>query len=104
MPDPLWRVAPNILRHLEHGHMAELTSCVRAHGLVQADWVIPRGLDRYGLELLVLCQDGTASVRLAFPAGPVTSIDEVPDSIRTVLTCACRSGPQDGPSRPCESS
>src|SRR5262249_19204431 len=27
-PDPLWRVAPGILEHLENGHMAELTGCV----------------------------------------------------------------------------
>jgi hypothetical protein len=59
-PDPLWRVAPAILRHLEHGHMGELVHCVRAHGMPQADWVIPRGLDRYGLQLLVLTTDGTA--------------------------------------------
>jgi hypothetical protein len=100
VPDPLWRVAPGILQHLEQGHMAELTGCVRAHGLVQADWVIPRGLDRHGLELLVLTPDGTFGVRLSFPDGPVSSLDEVPASIRTVLTCRCRCGP----SRPCGSS
>jgi hypothetical protein len=107
-PDPLWQVAPNVLRHLEHGHMAELTGCVRAHGLVQADWVVPRGLDRYGLELLVLTTDGTAAVRLSFPDGPVSSLDEVPDSIRAVLTCCCGSrreaGREAGPNRPCEPS
>ena len=92
-PDPLWRVATSILRHLERGHMGELVHCVRAHGMPQADWVIPRGLDRYGLQLLVLTTDGTAAVRLAFPGGPVTSLDEVPASIRTALTCRCRSGP-----------
>ena len=89
-PDPLWRVAPAILRHLERGHMGELVHCVRAHGMPQADWVIPRGLDRYGLQLLVLTTDGTAAVRLAFPGGPVTSLDEVPASIRTALTCRCQ--------------
>jgi hypothetical protein len=90
-PDPLWRVAPAILRHLEHGHMGDLVHCVRAHGMPQADWVIPRGLDRYGLQLLVLTTDGTAAIRLAFPGGPVTSLDEVPASIRTALTCRCQS-------------
>jgi hypothetical protein len=39
--------------------MSELVHCVRAHGMPQADWVIPRGLDRYGLQLLVLTTDGT---------------------------------------------
>jgi hypothetical protein len=89
-PDPLWRVAPSVLRHLEHGHMPELVRCVRAHGLAEADWVIPRNLDRYGLELLVLTTDGAAPVRLAFPDGPIASIDDVPSSIRTVLTCRCQ--------------
>jgi hypothetical protein len=88
-PDPLWRVAPSVLRHLERGHLGELIHCVRAHGMPQADWVIPRGLDRYGLQLLVLTTDGAAAVRLAFPGGPVTSLDEVPASIRTALTCRC---------------
>jgi hypothetical protein len=92
-PDPLWRVAPRILRHLERGHMTELVGCVRAHGLVAADWVIPRGLDRYGLELLVLTANGVAAVRLAFPGGPVSSLDEVPASLRTALTCRCQGGP-----------
>jgi hypothetical protein len=82
-------VAPSVLRHLERGHLGELIHCVRAHGMPQADWVIPRGLDRYGLQLLVLTTDGAAAVRLAFPGGPVTSLDEVPASIRTALTCRC---------------
>ena len=64
-----------------------------APGLVEADWVIPRGLDRHGLELLVLTPDGTVAVRLSFPDGPVSSLEEVPASIRTALTCRCRSGP-----------
>jgi hypothetical protein len=95
-PDPLWRVAPGILRHLEHGHMDELVGCVRAHGMTRAEWVIPRGLDRYGLELLVLTTDGIAAVRLAFPDGPVSSLDDVPVSLRTALTCRCQAGPGHG--------
>ena len=90
-PDPLWREAPGVLHHLEHGHMAELVACVGMHGLPQADWVIARGLDRYGLELLVLTTDGVAAVRLGFPDGPVTSLQDVPASIRTALTCRCES-------------
>ena len=88
-PDPLWREAPGVLHHLEHGHMADLIACVRMHGLPRADWVITRGLDRYGLELLVLATDGVAAVRLGFPDGPVTSLQDVPASIRTALTCRC---------------
>src|SRR3984957_4654417 len=90
-PDPLWREAPAVLAHLERGHMTDLIACVRMHGLPQADWVIARGLDRYGLELLVLTTDGGAAVRLGFPDGPVTSLRDVPASIRTALTCRCES-------------
>jgi hypothetical protein len=95
-PDPLYRVAPGVLHHLEHGHMRELVRCVRAHGMTRAEWVIPRGLDRYGLELLVLTGDGIASVRLSFPDGPVAHLDDVPVSLRAALTCRCSSGPGHG--------
>jgi hypothetical protein len=81
-PDPLWREAPGILRHLEQGHMSDLLGCVRAHGMRQAEWVIPRGLDRYGLALLVLTTDGTAAMRLSFPSGPVTSLRDMPLPVR----------------------
>ena len=64
-----------------------------------ADWVIPRSLDRYGLELLVLAQDGIATVRLSFPDGPVSSLDDVPLSLRTALTCRCQAGPGHGHGR-----
>ena len=96
-PDPLWHEAPGILRHLEQGHMSDLIGCVRAHGMRQADWVIPHGLDRYGLELLVLTADGTAAMRLSFPSGPVTSLQDVPASVRTVLTCRCCPAVLSGP-------
>jgi hypothetical protein len=92
-PDPLWRIARGVLRHLERRHMADLVGCVRAHGMAGADWVIPSGLDRYGLELTVLATDGIAAVRLSFPGGPVTSLRDVPASIRTVLTCRCQDTP-----------
>lgn len=88
-PDPLWRAASAALRHLEDCHMAELVHCVRAHGLVQAEYVVPRSLDRFGLGLLVLTSSGAAAVRLAFPDGPVTALHEVPASIRAVMTCQC---------------
>jgi hypothetical protein len=96
VPDPLWRVAPGVLHHLEHGHMGELVRCVRAHGLAQAEWVVPRGLDRYGLELLVLTTDGIAAVRLSFPDGPVGSLDDIPVSLRAALTCRCHTEPGHG--------
>jgi hypothetical protein len=81
-PDPLCRDAPAALHHLKHGHMAELVGCVRAHGMPQAEWVVPRGLDRFGLELLVFTADGIAAVRLSFPDGAVSSLRDVPASIR----------------------
>jgi hypothetical protein len=37
----------------------------------------------------VFTPSGVAAVRLAFPAGPVTTIEEVPVSIRAALTCRC---------------
>jgi hypothetical protein len=95
-PDPFWRVAPRILHHLEQGHTDELIRCVRAHGMTRADWVIPRGLDRYGLRLLVLTADGTAAVRLPFPGGPASSLDDVPTWLRAALTCCCEGGSRDG--------
>lgn len=88
-PDPLWQHAPAVLEHLEHGHMAELLACIRAHGLPQTQWVSPRGLDRYGLQLVTLSRDGMATVRLSFPAGPVRSFEEIPASLRAVLACRC---------------
>jgi hypothetical protein len=88
-PDPLRQAEPAILHHLEHCHMAELVRCVQAHGLTAAEYVIPRGLDRFGLELLVLAASGVAAVRLAFPDGPVTSLLEVPAGTKEILTCRC---------------
>ncbi|MET0837614.1 MAG: hypothetical protein ABWY19_02455 [Marmoricola sp.] len=53
-PDPLWRHAPQALRHLGEAHAPELLACVRAHGLPESEAVVPRALDRYGLELAAL--------------------------------------------------
>jgi hypothetical protein len=88
-PDPLWRAAPAALRHLEDCHVAELVGCVRAHGLIEAEYVVPVSLDRFGLGLLVLMSSGTAAVRLAFPSGPVATMREVPSSIHAVMICQC---------------
>jgi hypothetical protein len=93
VPDPFRRQAPAVLRHLEDWHMAELVRCVQMNGIAAAECVVPRGLDRYGLELLVFTPGGLAAVRLAFPDGPVTGIEQVPASIRAVLTCRCDGRP-----------
>jgi hypothetical protein len=92
VPDPLRHAEPAVLHHLEHCHMAELVRCVQAHGITTAEYVIPRGLDRFGLEILVLAASGVAAVRLAFPNGPVASLLEVPAGTRAVLTCRCDDG------------
>jgi hypothetical protein len=89
-PDPLWRQAPAVLRHLEQGHMAELVACTRAHGMSDADWVVPAGLDRFGLKLLVFTTDGVTEARLSFPDGPVASLAQVPASLQAIMSCRCR--------------
>jgi len=88
-PDPFRHQAPAVLRHLEDWHMAELVRCVQMNGIADAECVVPRGLDRFGLELLVFTPGGLAAVRLAFPDGPVNRVEQVPASIRAVLTCRC---------------
>ena len=64
MPDRFPALLPVIQRPVINVHTDELIRCVRAHGMTRADWVIPRGLDRYGLRLLVFTTDGTSAVRL----------------------------------------
>jgi hypothetical protein len=96
-PDPLWRQAPGILRHLGRGHLAELIACARAHGLREAEWVTPSSLDRFGLKLLVFTADGVTEARLSFPDGPVTSFSQVPASMRAVLACRCQAAPDGRP-------
>jgi hypothetical protein len=88
-PDPLWRQAPAALQHLGEAHAPELLACIRAHGVPEAEAVVPRALDRYGLEVAVIRQDGIGSVRLPFPGGPVCSLQEVTDGLRVLLTCRC---------------
>ena len=88
-PDPLWRAAPAALGHLAEAHAPELLACVRAHDLPHAEAVVPRALDRYGLELAVITAQGVRTLRLGFPGAPVSSLDEVNDGLRALLTCRC---------------
>ncbi len=92
-PDPLRHEAPALLEHLRRGHAAALAACVRARGLHAARWVEPRALDRHGLLLTALCDDGVATVRLDFPA-PVGSLAELAPGLRALLQCrgACGCG------------
>ena len=92
-PDPLWHDAPRMLHHLAAAHILEMLSCVRAHGLADAEWVSPRCLDRYGLELTALTPRGATRVRLPFSNGPIGSLNDIPAAYRCVLTCRCRPGP-----------
>ncbi len=88
-PDPLWRDAPAALTHLAEAHTAELLACVRAHDFPDAEAVLPRALDRFGLELAVITDQGVRSLRLGFPGAPVRSFDEVNNGLRALLTCRC---------------
>lgn len=89
-PDPLREHATEMVAHLERGHSQGLLDCLRAHGMTEASAVVPRVIDRYGLELGVITPTGVATARLAFPGGPVTSVREVAAHLRVVLTCADR--------------
>ena len=89
-PDPLRGDAPAILSHLEAAHAAELLACLRAHGHADAVAVVPRSLNRYGIDLTMLRPDGVQNVWLAFPDGPVDSVHHVGPSLRPLLTCRCR--------------
>lgn len=92
-PDPLRREAPAILQHLETAHTAELLACVRAHGYVDTLAVVPRTLNRYGIELAALSQQGVQNVCLPFAGGPVDTLNDVEPGLRTVMMCRCRPRP-----------
>ena len=89
-PDPLRGQASAALSHLEEWHAEELLACVRAHGCEEVQAVVPRALDRYGIELAVLCPDAVRRVRLDFPGGPVDNLDQVTTDLRILLTCRCQ--------------
>ena len=89
-PDPLRGQASAATSHLEERHAEELLACVRAHGCEEVQAVVPRALDRYGIELAVLCPDAVRRVRLDFPGGPVDDLDQVTADLRILLTCRCQ--------------
>lgn len=70
-PDPLAELAPAFLQHLTDAHASDLLGWIRAQGFEHADAVLPRRLDRYGIELAVLGSAGVQRVRLTFPDGPI---------------------------------
>ena len=91
-PDPLRAEVPDMLRHLRHGHGIELAACLRAHGHTGARWAEPRSVDRYGLELTVLDDQGVSTARLDF-ARPVSCTDDLPASLSVIMRgtncCGC---------------
>lgn len=91
-PDPLRHAAPGVLAHLARRHCAELRGCVRAHGLADVEFVEPRALDRYGLELLAVTAHGATVVRMPFPA-PVTHLRQLSPGVAGPLLCRCDLGP-----------
>jgi hypothetical protein len=87
-PDPLLAEAPGVLIHLRRAHGADLLHCLTTQGHPDAEWVEPRRLDRYGLEVLVVTAESVAEVRLPFP-GSLTSLAQLGPGLRSALTCRC---------------
>lgn len=88
-PDPLRAEAPAVLDHLGGAHADELVACLRAQGHRGARWVAPRALDRYGLEVAVVDDEGVRSVRLAFPR-PVDDLAMLGPGLALALRERCR--------------
>ena len=89
-PDPLTGLAPALLHHLADAHASDLLACIRAHGFDHAQAVVPRVVDRYGIELAVLGAAGVERVRLPFPGGPIAALEQAPQGLLVPLTCRCR--------------
>jgi len=87
-PDPLRDDAPCVLAHLRGEHAAALADCLRAQGHAGVRWVEPTGLDRYGLDLTGVDDDGVGEVRLPFPA-PVRSLRELAPHLYLALRGRC---------------
>ena len=75
-PDPFTGLAPAVLQHLADTHAPDLLAWVRAHGREDAQAVLPRSVDRYGIKLAVLEPTGVDQMRLVFPAGPIQHVAE----------------------------
>ena len=88
-PDPLWRLAPQLVSHLREAHARDLLACLRAQGHAYAEAVEVHDVDRYGISMVVLGAHGVADVRLAFPGGPIDALREAPGGIALPLGCRC---------------
>ena len=85
-PDPLAPSSAALVHHLATAHADALLACVRSQLHPWAAFVLPVSLDRFGLRLTVVDEDGVTDTRLCFPA-PVGSLSELPPSLRVLLAC-----------------
>lgn len=86
-PDPLRRDAPAVLAHLNDGHAAALSACLRAGGH-EVDFARATRLDTGGLTVVAVRSAGVDTVRLAFPA-PVEDLADLPPGLSCVLRPQC---------------
>jgi hypothetical protein len=104
-PDPLGREAGAVLAHLRLPcHAEQLAACLRAHGH-DAEFAEATRLDRHGITVLAVGQDGVSHVHLPFPE-PVSRLEELPPGLSVVLRCRgrCATAPpvEDDPGRSAE--
>ncbi|QWC84603.1 DUF2470 domain-containing protein [Nocardioidaceae bacterium] len=88
-PDPLWRLAPQLVAHLREAHSRDLVACLRAQGHRTAEAVEVHDVDRYGISMTVLSAHGVEDVRLPFPGGPIDALAQAPSGIALPLGCRC---------------
>lgn len=93
-PDPLRRTAVAAMQHLESAHHDDLLACVRDHGHPDVVRVLPRSLDRYGMDLAALTGDGVTSIRLNYRQGRIDRLEDAEVDLRGFLACVCQ-GPGD---------
>lgn len=86
-PDVLRTIAPNVLPHLESAHAAELLVMARAHDS-DAQAVTVRSLDRHGLELAVLGEQGMSRLRMNFMSGPLHDVSDLADALASLEPAA----------------
>ncbi len=89
-PDPLRRRAVAAIQHLEAAHHDDLLACVRAHGHPDVLQVMPRSLDRYGMDLAAITNEGVASIRLNYRQGRIDRLEDAEVDLRAFLACLCQ--------------
>jgi hypothetical protein len=85
-PDPFVAIEPGMIEHLDASHRTELAALYRdrfgGEGVVRA-----MGLDRFGLTLRCLAEDGPLDLRLAFPE-PVRDLQGLRCAYRQIFRAA----------------